>query len=161
LGLRVGFRRAAVPGALLAFGLISCLAFNLDTIAARANPASAASDYTAAQAARGGETYGRVCATCHGSNLEGKAGPPLAGKAFADTLEYAKMTTSQLYAFISQSMPQNAPGSLSSAQYIDVLSFLLSKSGYPAGSIPLSKERLSAVALLPFPGTDGTVAAQH
>ena len=141
--------------------MIGALALCPGAIAAPANAASAASDYTAAQAARGAQTYDRVCATCHGSNLEGKAGPPLTGKAFQDTLQYAKMTTSQLYAFISQSMPQNAPGSLSGEQYVDVLGFLLSKNGYPAGSIPLSKQRLGGIVLLPFPGADGSIAARH
>lgn len=140
--------------------MLGAAAFGLAAIAGRANPASAASDYTAAQAARGAQTYDDSCATCHGNNLEGKAGPPLTGKPFKETLQYAKMTTSQLYTFISQSMPQNAPASLSSEQYIDVLSFLLSKSGYPAGSIPLSKQRLGEVELLPFPGAAGNVARQ-
>jgi mono/diheme cytochrome c family protein len=140
--------------------VLGVLAFGFTTIAGRANAASTASDYTAAQAVRGAQTYDRSCAACHGNNLEGKAGPPLTGKAFQETLQYAKMTTSQLYAFISQSMPQNAPGSLSGEQYIEVLSFLLSKSGYPVGSIPLSKPRLSEVELLPFPGAEGSVAAR-
>lgn len=140
--------------------IVAALAFVLAATAGRADAASAVSDYTAAQAERGAQTYDRFCAPCHGNNLEGKAGPPLTGKAFQETLQYAKMTSSQLYTFISQSMPQNAPASLSDEQYIDVLSFLLSKNGYPAGSIPLSKQRLGAVDLLPFPGPDGSVASQ-
>lgn len=141
-------------------GMLGTVAFGLAAIAGRAHAAAATSDYTAAQAARGAQIYGQFCATCHGSNLEGKAGPPLTGKAFQDTLQYAEMTTSQLYAFISQSMPQNAPATLSHQQYIDVLSFLLSKSSYPAGSIPLSEERLGEVKLLPFPGGGGSVAGR-
>jgi len=146
----VGLRRAALPGA---------LAFGLAAFAGGANAASAASDYTTAQAQQGAQIYGRSCATCHGGNLEGKAGPPLAGKPFRDTIDYAKMTTSQLYTFISQNMPQNAPGSLSGEQYIDVLCFLLSKNGYPAGTTPLSQQRLSGVALLPFPGAHDSASA--
>jgi alcohol dehydrogenase (cytochrome c) len=150
--IRVVLRRVAVPGA---------LAFCLAAIAGRVNGASAMSDFTADQAARGAKIYDQFCVTCHGSNLEGKAGPPLTGKPFQETLQFAKMTTGQLYGFISQSMPQNAPASLSGEQYVDVLSFLLSKNGYPAGTTPLSKERLSEIALLPVPGADGSVAAQH
>jgi mono/diheme cytochrome c family protein len=150
--ISVVLRRVAVPGALAV-----CLA----AIAGSVNGASAMSDYTADQAARGAKIYDQFCTTCHGSNLEGKAGPPLTGKPFQETLQYANMTTSQLYAFISQSMPQNAPASLSGEQYIDALSFLLSKNGYPAGSTPLSQERLGEIALLPVPAADGNVAAQH
>jgi mono/diheme cytochrome c family protein len=149
--MRIGLRRAVVHGA---------LAFCLAVIAGPSSAASAKSDYTAAQAARGAQTFDRFCAVCHGHNLEGKAGPPLTGTSFRETLQYAKMTARQLYAFISQSMPQNAPASLSSDQYIDVLSFLLSKNGYPAGSVPLSKQRLSEIDLLPFPGADHSVARQ-
>lgn len=150
--VRVKLRRVALLGA---------VAFGLAAIGGRANAASATSDYTAAQAARGAQIYGQFCAACHGSNLEGKAGPPLTGKKFQDTLQYADMTTSQLFAFISQSMPQNAPATLSKAQYIDVMSFLLSKSSYPAGSTPLSEQRLDEVKLLPFPGAGGTVATKR
>ncbi|MGH6670671.1 MAG: c-type cytochrome [Xanthobacteraceae bacterium] len=103
--LCVGWRRVV---------LLVAFAFDLAASAGWLSTARAASDYTAAQATQGARVYDRFCATCHGSDLEGKAGPPLAGKSFQETLQYAKMTTSQLYAFISQSMPQNAPGSLSS-----------------------------------------------
>lgn len=149
--VRVGLLRVAVLGV---------LALGLGAIAVTVDAAPAASDFTADQAAQGAQIYGRTCATCHGNNLEGKAGPPLAGKPFHETIDFAKMTTSQLYAFISQNMPQNAPGSLSAEQYIDVLSFLLSKNGYPAGSTPLSQQRLSSIALLPFPSAHDSVAAQ-
>jgi hypothetical protein len=44
-------------------------------------------------------------------------------------------------------MPQNAPGSLSQQQYLDVTAYLLSRNGLLAGNTPLSIGSLSQVSL--------------
>jgi hypothetical protein len=50
-------------------------------------------------------------------------------------------------------MPANDPGSLSDQQYRQVLAYLLSKNGYPAGSKPLTADTLGQISLLPYPGS--------
>jgi len=109
-------------------------------------------DYTEAQTNKGAQIYSRFCSSCHGANLQGRAGPALAGQAFAKSLSFSKMSATQLYHFISSQMPANNPGSLSQDQYEKVLAYVLSKNGYPSGQTPLSEKTLSKVDLLPYPG---------
>lgn len=120
---------------------------------AAAPMAFAHGDYTQAQAKRGGQAYSNHCEECHGSSLQGGAGPALAGKSFAGTLSYSKMSAAQLHHFIASQMPYNAPGSLSQKQYFAILAYILEKNGYPAGSKPLNKKTISDVKLLPYPGS--------
>jgi PQQ-dependent dehydrogenase (methanol/ethanol family) len=106
-----------------------------------ASRAAPAGGFTAAQAARGGAVYMQSCSECHGAHLEGQAGPPLTGESF-DAL-YGQGTAAELYDFTSRQMPQNAPGSLTQAQYLDVTAYLLARNGMPAGSAPLQISSLA------------------
>lgn len=117
--------------------------------------AAATGDYTQQQASAGRQVFDRHCAKCHGSRLQGQAGPPLAGSKFASNLEYSKISAQQIFNFIKTQMPANAPASLSKKQYLQALAYILSKNGYPKGAIPLSEQRLAQVELLPYPGKTG------
>ncbi len=75
-------------------------------------------------------------------------------------------TAAQLYDFISRQMPQNAPGSLSQQQYLDVTGYILSKNGIRAGNTPLSIASLGQIRMsephvnqggAPGPNTDEIV----
>jgi alcohol dehydrogenase (cytochrome c) len=115
--------------------------------AAASSSSSAAGYYTDAQASAGATVYSGKCATCHGTSLAGQSGPPLTGTRFAKTLiNYG--TAEQMYDFISKQMPANAPGSLSTDQYLSVTAFLLQQNGYPSGSHPLDATTLSGVNLV-------------
>src|SRR6185437_14522103 len=105
----------------------------------------ATESYTSRQATRGASVYAQSCASCHGADLQGEAGPPLIGQ----TLEaaYGTGTAAQLYDFISRQMPQDAPGSLSERQYLDVTAYILAQNGVPAGTAALGIESLSQVRL--------------
>jgi len=109
-------------------------------------------DYTQQQAAAGRQVFNQHCAKCHGSNLQGQSGPPLAGSKFKSNLEYSKMSAQQIFAFIKTQMPYDAPGSLSKKQYLRALAYILSKNNYPQGSRQLSEKILPSVKLLPYPG---------
>jgi S-disulfanyl-L-cysteine oxidoreductase SoxD len=113
---------------------------------------AATGDYTQQQAAAGHQVFAQHCAKCHGSKLQGQSGPPLAGPKFKSNLEFSKMSAQQLFAFIKSQMPYDAPGSLKKKQYLQALSYILSKNGYPQGTTPLSEKTLSKVKLLPYPG---------
>ena len=115
--------------------------------------------YTSAQAARGASVYAQSCASCHGPSLQGEAGPPLIGQTVKTA--YGTGTAAQLYDFISRQMPQDAPGSLSQRQYLDVTAYILSRNGIPAGNRALGIGSLSQVRLSEMnggsmPGVAGT-----
>lgn len=102
--------------------------------------------YTDTQASSGATVYSASCAQCHGVKLQGQSGPPLVGASFQRSLENYQ-TGSRLYDFISKQMPANAPGSLSSANYLAVTAYILKENGFPAGSHPLDATMLSSVNL--------------
>jgi len=85
--------------------------------------------------------------------MEGEAGPPLKGSPFASNLRYSKISAQQLFDFVKQHMPKNAPGSLSDRQYRQVFSYILSQNGYPKGPQPLTDKSVGGIGLLPYPGT--------
>ena len=90
--------------------------------------------YSTAQAARGEEIYQEFCSACHGARLQGTPAAALTGDAFRGRWEDGKHTLDDLYYIIRSLMPNNAPGSLSKAQYADVVAFILKVNNYPAGA---------------------------
>ena len=107
--------------------------------------------YSTVQAARGEETYQQFCAACHGVRLQGTPAAPLTGEAFRGRWEDGKHTLDDLYYIIRSLMPNTAPGSLSKAQYADVVAFILKVNNYPAGEAELEPKAsdMKAVVLLP------------
>jgi alcohol dehydrogenase (cytochrome c) len=111
-----------------------------------AAPATAPGHYTRAQAASGAAVYTATCQQCHGVNLQGQSGPGLVGAAFRNYVGTSG-TAASLYDFISRQMPADKPGSLTQQQYLDVTAYLLSRNGYPAGDVPLTKSTLAETTL--------------
>jgi mono/diheme cytochrome c family protein len=74
------------------------------------------------QGSAGAGVYASICSTCHGERMEGLDGPALAG-ARSVVLDYR--TAGGLYDYVATYMPDDAPGSLSERQYLDVVAFLL------------------------------------
>ena len=107
--------------------------------------------YTHAQATHGAKVFNANCSSCHGSNLEGGAGPPLTGKQFKSYLNFSKISGSQLFGFITSQMPYNNPGSLKNSQYLAALAHIFQTDGYPSGHKALTKARLKCLKLLPYP----------
>ena len=106
------------------------------TVGAQATRSVNEGVYTAEQAKRGEALYKEQCSACHGDNLEGSGPmPPLAGKDFL--ANWQGKTVGDLFEKTSTTMPATAPGSLTPEQAADVVSFLLSKDSYPAGSAAL------------------------
>jgi mono/diheme cytochrome c family protein len=93
--------------------------------------------YSEAQAVRGEELYQQNCSLCHGARLQGTPAAPLTGEAFRGRWEDGKHTLDDLYYIIRSLMPNNAPGSLSKAQYADVVAYILKINNYPAGEAEL------------------------
>src|SRR6202167_776212 len=105
--------------------------------------------YTTAQASHGATVYTQYCVQCHGGHLQGESAPALSGQTLHSA--YGGGTAAQLYDFISRQMPQDAPGTLSHQQYLDVTAYILSRNGLPAGNAALSIGSLSQVSLSGVP----------
>lgn len=85
--------------------------------------------FTAPQADRGRDVYNARCAECHaGADVDG---PPLTGTPFVD--RWREDTVASLFDFIKTQMPQQAPGSLSDAEYLAIVAHLLRENALPAG----------------------------
>jgi PQQ-dependent dehydrogenase (methanol/ethanol family) len=92
--------------------------------------------FTTEQAARGKAFFTSSCASCHGTALQGGAGPALAGANFFGN--WGGKPLSALYAFEHSSMPLTSPGSLSQQEYADITAYLLEQNGFAPGSAPLT-----------------------
>lgn len=95
--------------------------------------------YTSAQAARGKEPFERSCARCHNVELAGsQRGPALKGNAF--WAKYDNEGLSSLFMFIRDTMPQDGPSLLSDEIKADVLAYIMSMNGMPAGNAELKAD---------------------
>jgi uncharacterized protein len=102
--------------------------------------------FTQAQADRGREQYRNSCASCHKADLLGEsAAPPLAGPEFSQ--RWVGSNVDDLLTTIRRSMPQDAPDSLGTPAYVDLVSYLLSVNGSPAGAndMPLESAGLKQI----------------
>ncbi len=90
--------------------------------------------YTSAQATAGATVYAAQCGACHGSALEGVAGPALKGDQFKAMATAQGLNGLTLHQVIAQSMPQTDPGSLTPDQYNEVVAYILQQNGYPAAA---------------------------
>lgn len=122
-----------------------------------AGATSAADWYSADQAAQGEALFKQKCAVCHGANLQGGAGPPLAGSQFF--LRYHGQPLSTLWSTIHTQMPLNAPGTLSPTQSLALVAFILAKNGFPAGPSPIIGQ-YDVTRIIPAAAPSTTGAAQ-
>lgn len=95
--------------------------------------------FTAEQAARGGEIYGGMCASCHGPQLGGiDAAPALNGGSFY--ANWNGITLGEMADRVRISMPANTPGIMSRQQVVDVLAYIFARNGMPAGQAELPRQ---------------------
>ena len=80
--------------------------------------------YTPGQASRGEQTYMNICVSCHPAGT-------YTAPAFREKWNGAPL--SELFGFISATMPKQEPASLTPDEYVDVLAYLLKINGAPTG----------------------------
>lgn len=96
--------------------------------------------YTVAQAERGAEAYREHCSSCHGTTMRGGLhAPALTNLGFFRN--WGGRTIDSFYDLFSTRMPVNAPGSLRTQTYVDILAFWMSSHGYPSGSVELTADK--------------------
>lgn len=106
--------------------------------------------YTEEQADRGRDAYRENCAGCHGRTLGGDAeSPALAGSGFRDRW-FVDQAAVGFFVYISNAMPQQAPGSLEPQTYADIMAYILEVNGFPGGETELPPDT-EALAHLPIP----------
>ena len=116
------------------------LAFSVTLPAAQEKKSVKAGVYTTAQADRGQTLFRSKCASCHAPNR------------FTDDLFYSAFAGKPLWEMfdvISDSMPEDNPGSLKEEEYADVIAYLLKLNNFPAGQadLPVDKEALSLIMM--------------
>jgi mono/diheme cytochrome c family protein len=109
--------------------------------------------YTVEQAARGEKLYQAKCINCHGKDLYGFSPDMNLGPALVDT-EFTTLwddaTLGDLFTKIHTQMPRAEPGTLSEQEAADLLSYILSRGKYPAGTteLPPNAETLNTYKFL-------------
>lgn len=105
--------------------------------------------FTTAQARAGKDLFSGYCQSCHTPAFH--AGAPFKQNWYGRTL-------GELFGYMRREMPKTEPGSMSDEEYAQVLAYLLSLNGMPAGDAPLASDstalhriRLDSVASRPTP----------
>ena len=96
--------------------------------------------YLAAQAARGQVLYDDQCASCHGPI---RAFVPEMAALLGDhtfRANWRGRSLAELFGLIRETMPQDAPGSLSPQQSAELVAYILSGNRKPAGDTLLADD---------------------
>jgi quinoprotein glucose dehydrogenase len=118
------------------------------TLAAQQSPpsrSSASGVYTVDQASTGEKIYFDKCASCHGADLAGiERAPALAGSSFVESWQGKDLR--RLRDRID-AMPPTAPKSISDADAVALMAFLLRASEMPSGAatLPTDREQLARI----------------
>jgi ankyrin repeat protein len=95
--------------------------------------------FTEEQAGRGQKIYAVSCAPCHKTDLLGDSGTPaLAGADFFS--RFNGSSVDDLVKTIRASMPQDAPDSLGTPAYVDLVGYILMANGGSTGGVELSQD---------------------
>jgi mono/diheme cytochrome c family protein len=106
----------------------------IERSAAQAKPAGTAQKttlngvYTARQATAGEETYYTLCISCHPKGT-------YAGPGFKSN--WSGRPLSDLFDWVLNKMPKNDPGSLTPAESVQVIAYILQQNKMPAGKVAL------------------------
>jgi mono/diheme cytochrome c family protein len=108
--------------------------------------------YSKEQAGRGQTAYNSKCARCHGDALlGGENSPPLVDRDFLE--KWNGQSVGSLVELTRTTMPSDGPGKLSRQQCIDIIAYLLTANGFPAGKNDLGSDAaaLNEIVFQPKP----------
>ena len=95
--------------------------------------------FTEAQIERGVEVFERTCSECHPTDFF--------GPAYMEGWNGASV--GELIQLVQDTMPYENPGSLKPEEYVDVLTYIFSLNGVPAGEteLPISTDALFEITI--------------
>jgi mono/diheme cytochrome c family protein len=101
--------------------------------------------YSEVQATQGENVFVAYCSGCHSSFDLLSLGFPS---------RWAGRSLSQLYDVVKNAMPENDPGILTPEQAADVIAYMLSRQGFPAGAerLPADPGVLAGITIEPAAG---------
>lgn len=104
--------------------------------------------YSSAQATRGEALYMALCVSCH----------PPATYTGAVFLTWQGRTLGELLAYLQDKMPKNDPGSMTAAEYADVMAYLLKLNKMPTGTrdLPSDAKVLRTITIDVLPSSAAT-----
>ena len=132
--------RFGLAAAVLGFVVIAAGCESTPSEPAPPTPQAAAT--RPAPASEGEILYARQCAACHGAALEGGSALSLTAASFQRDFG----SVFDLYNYLNEAMPMNAPGSLTEDQYLRVIEHILERRGV-AFQPPLLRVDAATIAL--------------
>lgn len=100
--------------------------------------------YAPAQAERGRARYERTCEPCHGVDLHGGVGAALTGESFVRN--WSGLGLDRLADRVRM-MPPNAAERLGDAAALELVAYLLSANGFPAGTRELEADGIDRIRI--------------
>jgi mono/diheme cytochrome c family protein len=100
--------------------------------------------YTSAQAERGRAHYERTCQPCHGADLRGSAGAALVGDGFVRN--WSGLGLDRLLDRI-RTMPPDSPERPGDPAALELVAYILSANGFPAGESELEMEGINRIRI--------------
>jgi cytochrome c5 len=139
MGTTVGRGRVAAA-IVTAVAAVTCVVLGAQAPAPAAVPGSEPriwqGVFSAAQAARGKDTYTGACLRCHAGDLAGVTGPALTGDRFYQS--WGGEPIDRLFLKIRDTMPPNFGTILDEKAKLDVVAYILQANGFPAGTNELT-----------------------
>jgi len=85
--------------------------------------------FTAEQVQRGRRDFSQICGECHSTS-------EFRGRTFL--YDWRRRTAWDFFRQLTETMPDDAPGSLTDQEYVDVTAYVLGMNGYDAGESELA-----------------------
>ncbi|MGQ0646861.1 MAG: c-type cytochrome [Gemmatimonadaceae bacterium] len=100
--------------------------------------------FNAEQVARGRAGHRAQCSSCHGAEA-------YTGESFAKA--WLGRTVFDFFDFVRSTMPEDSPGKLPIAEYVDIIAYVLNLNGYPQGEteLPADETALKKVRIDSLP----------
>jgi len=102
--------------------------------------------YTKAQAAGAKKQFDKICADCHAFTVAAKKKSedlPLGDEPFFEN--WSGRPLGELVTLIALTMPNDGSATVTEAEAVNLVAYVLQQNDFPAGSKPLTKESASAI----------------